>query len=89
MWKITNSICIWFATAGQVAFEMHSEGKTGTELCYRIETRSNWTHNFKIHQDISYINSIQAFMDKFKNRIKIHAERKIYIVDMNRHIGDQ
>jgi hypothetical protein len=30
-----------FATAGQVAFELPSEGETGAEQCYRIETRIN------------------------------------------------
>jgi hypothetical protein len=33
---IRRGLC--FAAAGQVAFELASEGVTGTEQCYRVET---------------------------------------------------
>jgi len=36
-----SSLVICFATAIYVAFEMPSESTTGTEQCYRIETRIN------------------------------------------------
>jgi len=29
-----------------VAFDLPSEGKTGAEQCYRIETRINWKKKF-------------------------------------------
>jgi hypothetical protein len=32
---------IFFTTAGYVALELPSEGETGTEYCYRIQTRIN------------------------------------------------
>jgi hypothetical protein len=42
----------YFATAGYVAFEMPSESKTGTEQCYRIETRTNWNEKLYNYPNI-------------------------------------
>jgi hypothetical protein len=45
-----------FATAGYIAFEMFSEGTTGTEQCYRVETGIEWKEILHNTNGFNHIN---------------------------------